>query len=120
MYQQVSSWAASSANFQFAQGLSLVYCSHVSQVLTSHTPREFDIFDAQGRLLFQVIGPMFQPWTFNITIQGRQIGVISKKFSGWIQEAFTDADNFGVEFPQELPVAAKALLLAAVFLIDFM
>ena len=35
-------------------------------------------------------------------------------------ERGTDADNFGVEFPQELPVAAKALLLAAVFLIDFM
>jgi uncharacterized protein YxjI len=96
-----------------------VYLGQVKRRFSMCT-REFDIFDSQGRLLFQVHGPMFQPWTFNVTIQGQQIGVISKKFSGFIQEAFTDADNFGVEFPQDLPVAPKALLLATVFLIDFM
>ena len=66
--------------------------------------------------------------------------MITKQWSGLGREAFTDADNFGVSFPQDLDVKAKvkttlkkkfvfikvkyqniqAVLLGAVFLIDFM
>lgn len=82
--------------------------------------RDFDVLDDNGFLLFTIQGPMFNPWTFNISNAQGQIGCISKKFSGWAQEMMTDADNFGVEWPEDLPVPAKALLLAAVFLIDFL
>lgn len=48
------------------------------------------------------------------------MGRISKQWSGLAREAFTDADNFGISFPQNLDVKIKAVLLGAVFLIDFM
>jgi hypothetical protein len=48
------------------------------------------------------------------------VGNIQKKWSGFVQETFTDAENFGVEFDPGLSDAAKALIFGAVFLIDFM
>uniref|UniRef100_A0A8C6UCZ6 Phospholipid scramblase n=1 Tax=Neogobius melanostomus TaxID=47308 RepID=A0A8C6UCZ6_9GOBI len=48
------------------------------------------------------------------------VGQISKQWAGFLQEALTDADNFGISFPMDLNVRVKALLLGAVFLIDFM
>ncbi|XP_062329382.1 phospholipid scramblase 2-like [Osmerus eperlanus] len=48
------------------------------------------------------------------------VGQISKQWSGFIQEAFTDTDNFGISFPMDLDVKVKASLLGACFLIDFM
>ena len=49
-----------------------------------------------------------------------EVGMISKQWSGFAKEAFTDSDNFGVNFPVDLDVKIKATLLGAVFLIDFM
>ena len=46
-----------------------------------------------------------------------EIGKISKQFSGLIKEYFTDADNFGVQFPLDLKVTMKAAMIGAVFLI---
>lgn len=46
-------------------------------------------------------------------------GKITKKWSGLLKEGFTDADNFGVTFPNDWPNEQKALFLGAVFLIDF-
>jgi hypothetical protein len=51
---------------------------------------------------------------------GMEIGHIKKKWSGLAKEFFTDADNFGVSFSPDLALHVKALILAAVFLIDFM
>ncbi|XP_693207.5 phospholipid scramblase 1-like [Danio rerio] len=48
------------------------------------------------------------------------IGRISKQWSGFEAEAFTDADNFGLQFPMDLDVKIKAVILGACFLIDFM
>ncbi|XP_069474413.1 phospholipid scramblase 2-like isoform X2 [Ambystoma mexicanum] len=48
------------------------------------------------------------------------VGRISKQWSGFVKEAFTDADNFGIQFPMDLDVKIKAVLLGACFLIDFM
>ena len=49
-----------------------------------------------------------------------EVGRISKQWSGFTREAFTDADNFGISFPMDLDVRVKATLLGALFLIDFM
>ena len=62
--------------------------------------------------------------------------MITKQWSGFGKEAFTDADNFGISFPLDLDVKVlnrylmllkldvfvqvKATLLGALFLIDFM
>ncbi|GAB6020563.1 Putative UDP-glucuronosyltransferase ugt-50 [Chamberlinius hualienensis] len=49
-----------------------------------------------------------------------KVGKISKQWSGLVKEAFTDSDNFGITFPMDLDVRMKAVMLGAVFLIDFM
>ncbi|KAM4772722.1 phospholipid scramblase 2-like [Rhinophrynus dorsalis] len=48
------------------------------------------------------------------------VGRISKQWSGVAKEYFTDSDNFGVQFPMDLDVKIKAVILGACFLIDFM
>lgn len=45
------------------------------------------------------------------------MGRISKKWSGFAREAFTDADNFGISFPMDLDVKMKAVLIGACMLI---
>ncbi len=45
------------------------------------------------------------------------IGRISKQWTGFEAEAFTDADNFGLRFPIDLDVKIKAVILGACFLI---
>uniref|UniRef100_A0A8B9DU44 Phospholipid scramblase n=1 Tax=Anser cygnoides TaxID=8845 RepID=A0A8B9DU44_ANSCY len=45
------------------------------------------------------------------------IGKISKQWTGFLKEAFTDADNFGVAFPMDLDVKMKAVMIGACFLI---
>ncbi|KAK3095599.1 hypothetical protein FSP39_016529, partial [Pinctada imbricata] len=48
------------------------------------------------------------------------VGRVTKQWSGLGKEIFTDADNFGISFPLDLDVNIKAVMLGAVFLIDFM
>ncbi|NP_001089425.1 phospholipid scramblase 1 L homeolog [Xenopus laevis] len=48
------------------------------------------------------------------------VGRITKQWTGFVREAFTDADNFGIQFPMDLDVRVKAVLLGACFLVDFM
>lgn len=49
--------------------------------------------------------------------EGSVVGKISKQWSGFVREAFTDADNFGIQFPLDLDVKMKAVMLGACFLI---
>ena len=81
--------------------------------------RIYSVLDRLGTELFQLFGPILQPWTFNITRGNHEIGKIVKRWSGLLKEVFTDADNFGVVLPQDLDISHKALVLGAVFLIDF-
>ncbi|KHJ89797.1 Scramblase [Oesophagostomum dentatum] len=60
------------------------------------------------------------PGNVVVTPSGQEIGSITKKWGGWLREAYTDADIFSVTFPIDLDVHAKAILLAATFLVDFM
>ncbi|XP_075572153.1 phospholipid scramblase 1 isoform X1 [Pelecanus crispus] len=48
------------------------------------------------------------------------VGRISKQWTGFLKEAFTDTDNFGITFPIDLDVKMKAVMIGACFLIDFM
>lgn len=79
----------------------------------------YRIFDAAGLEIYTLLGPVFKPWTFYIQQQGRNVGKIAKKWSGLLKEGFTDADNFGIEFPPDADESRRAVLLGAVFLIDF-
>lgn len=46
-----------------------------------------------------------------------KIGKISKQWTGLLREAFTDVDNFGIQFPMDLDVKMKAVMIGACFLI---
>ncbi len=81
--------------------------------------RKYSVLDSLGEEKFQLFGPLLHPWTFQIKRDGTEYGKITKKWSGLLTEGFTDADNFGVTFPQEWEIETKALFLGAVFLIDF-
>ncbi len=81
--------------------------------------RIYSVLDSSGEEVFQLLGPILHPWTFQIRNDGVEYGKITKKWSGLLKEGFTDADNFGVMFPAEWDVKLKALFLGAVFLIDF-
>ncbi len=45
------------------------------------------------------------------------VGKISKQWSGFARELFTDSDYFGISFPLDLDVRMKAVMIGACFLI---
>ncbi len=81
--------------------------------------RLYSVRNASGEEMFELIGPFWHPWTFEIRKDGELLGKITKKWSGLLKESFTDADHFGVELPKTWDVKTKAVFLGAVFLIDF-
>uniref|UniRef100_A0A671QBJ7 Phospholipid scramblase n=1 Tax=Sinocyclocheilus anshuiensis TaxID=1608454 RepID=A0A671QBJ7_9TELE len=52
-----------------------------------------------------------------LTMDEVSIGKISKQWTGLLREAFTDSDNFGIQFPMDLDVRMKAVMIGACFLI---
>jgi uncharacterized protein YxjI len=66
----------------------------------------------------QLFGPILKPWTFELRVGERVVGVIQKRWSGLAKEMFTDADNFGADLSQVSDPALKALACAAIVLID--
>lgn len=81
--------------------------------------RIYSVIDRNGHEMYELFGPLLHPWTFKIQKGGQELGKITKKWSGLAKETFTDADNFGITFPPEIDLSQKAVLLGAVFLIDF-
>jgi len=81
--------------------------------------KRFDVSDAGDRLLLSVSSPIWRPWTFAFQRDGRELARVEKKWSGMLQEAFTDADRFRVAFQSpELSLEERALVLAAGIFID--
>ena len=83
--------------------------------------RRYDLHDDGGRVFATIESPFWRLWTFPIlTRDGRQVGEVSKKWSGLGRELFTDADNFKVEFgTHDWTLAQRTVLLAAALSIDF-
>jgi uncharacterized protein YxjI len=81
--------------------------------------RRYTVRGADGHETFTLLGPLLHPWTFEIQRNGMSQGKITKRWSGLGKEMFTDADSFGIAFPSDIDTRTKAVLLGAVFLIDF-
>lgn len=96
----------------------------------SWCPPKYSIRDANQQEILRMEGPTCMitgpccPNDIDFNIFGQdgttEVGKISKQWSGMLREMFTDADNFGVSFPMDLDVKIKAVMIGAVFLIDFM
>uniref|UniRef100_A0A8D1K5P5 Phospholipid scramblase n=1 Tax=Sus scrofa TaxID=9823 RepID=A0A8D1K5P5_PIG len=97
---------------------------HVLQTWHPFLPK-FSIQDADRQTVLRVVGPC---WTcgcgtdtnFEVKTpdESRSVGRISKQWGGLLREALTDADDFGLQFPLDLDVRVKAVLLGATFLIS--
>ncbi|XP_036404243.1 phospholipid scramblase 2-like [Megalops cyprinoides] len=88
---------------------------------------KFSIQGASHETLMKLEGPCFACnccGDVNFELKGKDggkpIGRISKQWSGLLKEVFTDTDNFGIQFPMDMDVKMKAVLMGACFLIDFM
>jgi hypothetical protein len=81
--------------------------------------RVFDVQDAAGNVIYELFGPLLHPWTFHIRRDAQELGRITKNWSGMLTEMFTRADKFGIVYPETADAAQRAILLGAVFLIDF-
>jgi hypothetical protein len=85
--------------------------------------KQLDLEGPDGRPLGRLIGPVFRPWTLLLETgpesNPREVGRIEKKWSGFLREAFTDADTFLVTLPSG-DARLRTLLLAASILVDFL
>nr|XP_033780227.1 phospholipid scramblase 1-like [Geotrypetes seraphini] len=89
---------------------------------------KFSIQNASKETVLKVVGPCLACncccGDVNFEVKSRDesqsVGRISKQWSGLLKEVFTDSDNFGIQFPIDLDVKMKAVLLGACFLLDFM
>lgn len=80
--------------------------------------RIYSVEGPEGRERLQLFGPIFKPWTFEIREGERQVGVLRKRWSGMVNELFTDADQFGVEVGDIASPDDRALTVAATVLVD--
>ncbi|XP_012660372.1 phospholipid scramblase 1-like [Otolemur garnettii] len=88
---------------------------------------KFAVQNEQRQDVLKIKGPCipcgcFADVDFEVTSLDEKIvvGKITKKWSQMLREALTDADNFAVQFPIDLDVKMKAVMLGACFLVDFM
>ncbi|KAK7603528.1 hypothetical protein V9T40_003527 [Parthenolecanium corni] len=98
----------------------------VEQTWSICTP-EFDIKNESGQCVLKIEGPICRygicgDVEFKVLSKDKSavVGKISKQWSGFARELFTDSDFFGISFPIDLDVRMKAVMLGACFLIDFM
>ncbi|XP_021366592.1 phospholipid scramblase 2-like isoform X3 [Mizuhopecten yessoensis] len=99
---------------------------YVRQEQSCWTPH-YSIRDANHEPVLNVKGPCCVMngccWDQEFIVWSKdwsaEVGKLSKQWSGFAKEYFTDADNFGITFPMDLDVKMKAVMLGAIFLIDF-
>jgi len=85
--------------------------------------KHLEVWDKNEQKIYDISGPCC-PFScggdvpFPIENQaGIALGEISKKWRGCGAEAFTDMDTFKIEFPDNIDLATKALLLGATMLV---
>ena len=83
--------------------------------------KRFDVQDANGNVIMEVSSPFWRLWTFAFLARGAEVACVRKKWSGLLAEAFTDKDNFAVDFGAgALGENERRLVLAAALYIDLM
>ncbi|CAM2005312.1 phospholipid scramblase-related protein [Acanthopleuribacter pedis] len=83
--------------------------------------RRYDLIDEHGHVFAIIRSPLLRIWTFHIyDAEDRKVGMISKKWGGLLKEAFTDADNFLIDFGEtNWTPAQRAVIFATAISIDF-
>lgn len=82
--------------------------------------RKYDLYDQPGRVFATIESYRWRLWTF--TIFGRlekELGVISKKWGGFLKEVFTDSDRFAIDLSKnDWTIEQKSVLVFACLSID--
>jgi uncharacterized protein YxjI len=74
---------------------------------------------AGGSEIATMNGENWRAWDFNVhDTAGTEIARISKRWDGFLQEAFTTADNFVVQIHQPLGDPLRSLVVASALCID--
>jgi hypothetical protein len=104
----------------------MVYSSDNQLIGSVH--RRFSLFfkkytlrDNRQREFATIKSAFWRIWTFPVyNMTGKEIALISKKWTGFLKEIFTDSDSYLVEYKlvQKLPLH-KSLIFAASISIDF-
>ncbi len=81
--------------------------------------KSFDIVDDSNQVIMTTRAPIWKPWTFPILKDDIEVALILKRWSGVLKEAFTDADQFTINFHnKKLDLKERQLILVATLLID--
>lgn len=80
--------------------------------------KKYDLCDKHKRTFARIESPIWKLWRFPVlNLQGQEIGVIEKKWGGFLKEAFTDADKFQITFP-DFSEEEKVVFFAAAVSVD--
>ena len=82
--------------------------------------KRFDVENERGRVILEVSSPIWRIWSFVFRRAGRDVASVKKRWSGLLSEAFTDRDNFLVEFGPEMTDSEKKLVMASAIFIDLL
>ena len=84
--------------------------------------RRYELVAVNGRVLARIDSSFFHPWTFPVFAgpesNPTQVGLVAKKWGGFLREAFTDADKYAITLPAGDAVL-RYLVFASAVLIDF-
>ncbi|MCB0394941.1 MAG: hypothetical protein KDD25_10295 [Bdellovibrionales bacterium] len=81
--------------------------------------KNFDVEDAFGRAVMTVRSPVWKFWTFVFKRGPQEVGRVEKKWSGLLNEVFTDRDHFRVSFsPSVSDSNSRLLQLSAGLFVD--
>lgn len=98
------------------------YCLGAVHKKFSIFQKVYELRDEKGQVFANIRSPFWTPWTFKLLdrFSDHEVGLISKKWSGLFQEAFTAADKFMVDYgKRDWSAARKAVILATVIHIDY-
>ncbi|MGZ5278682.1 MAG: phospholipid scramblase-related protein [Pseudobdellovibrionaceae bacterium] len=83
--------------------------------------KRFDVENERGLTIMEVSSPIWRIWTFTFMNRGKKMAEVKKKWSGLFSEAFTDRDNFMVEYSDSsLSEAERQLVMAAAVFVDLL
>jgi hypothetical protein len=90
---------------------------------TSLTSRKLVVRDEEGNDCYYLKASAFVGKNFHIydsrVHQDKSIGFIKKEWCGLLKEMYSEEECFSIAFPASATPKEKALLLSAIFLIDF-
>lgn len=83
--------------------------------------KRFDVENERGMVVMEVASPIWKIWSFAFKTRDRVVANVNKKWSGFLSEAFTDKDNFMVDYADpNLNENERKLVMAAAVFIDLM